>query len=499
MASSPSTYADSKAPREDGQILIWPPPAQLLADAQENQRDLAGATQTVQNVPLFQVRRRMRQWLVGDAHSQVLFGDGHQTELHHAGVWAKRVLAHHAASRVGGSAVHFAVDTDAPKHLSLRWPGHSEPISDDPALANAPWAGLVDAPTPAHVNHLLDAVRAAKFAHPPVVEEFLLTLRRQAMEERRLPAALVYSMHGIDFSLGLRHHALLAGGVWESEPFALFVHHLAARAGEVATQYNAALAAYRREKKVRTPTRPMPDLGIGSESIELPFWLDDLAEGRRSRPHVAPRDGRFVLASARGEAFTFDPAADGWDAAGRLAHWLRSNQLRLSPRALTLTMFLRLFVVDQFIHGIGGGEYDQITDSLIASHLRIDPPKFAVATATMYLPDAVGRSRVCVPCIEQEGHRLRHALLGPRKRELVEQISAAPRRSPQRYAAFVAMHRELHQASLRDPAMARWEQRLRDAQQREQQEADLFDRELFYALQPRQRLADMIDRFAASF
>ena len=91
MASSPSTYADSKAPREDGQILIWPEPARLLADAQENQRDLAGATQTVQNVPLFQVRRRMRQWLVGDAHSQVLFGDGHQTELHHAGVWAKRV------------------------------------------------------------------------------------------------------------------------------------------------------------------------------------------------------------------------------------------------------------------------------------------------------------------------------------------------------------------------------------------------------------------------
>ena len=48
----------------------------------------------------------------------------------------------------GGSVV--AVDTDAPKHLVLRFPGFSEPFTDDPALLDAHWADLLSPPTPAH-------------------------------------------------------------------------------------------------------------------------------------------------------------------------------------------------------------------------------------------------------------------------------------------------------------------------------------------------------------
>ena len=58
---------------------------------------------------------------------------------------------------------------------------------------------------------------------------------------------------------------------------------------------------------------------------------------------------------AGGDRFAFDPAADGWDAADRLAAFLRRHDLRLAPRALTLTLFFRLLLVDQFVHGIGGG------------------------------------------------------------------------------------------------------------------------------------------------
>jgi hypothetical protein len=162
-------------------------------------------------------------------------------------------------------------------------------------------------------------------------------------------------------------------------------------------------------------------------------------------------------------------------------------------------MFLRLFVVDQFVHGIGGGQYDQITDRIIASHFGLEPPRFAVATGTMYLPEAAGRSRVCVACIEQEGHRLKHSVLGPRKTELLEQINAAPRRSQQRYATFAAMHRELASAASGHPAVQKWQQRLSEAQAREAEESALLDRELFYALQPRERLEEMVARIGYHF
>src|SRR5205085_2488393 len=183
-----------------------------------------------------------------------------------------------------------------------------------------------------------------------------------------------------------------------------------------------------------------------------------------------------------------------------LTQWLRRNDLRLSPRALMLTMFLRLFVVDQFIHGIGGGQYDQVTDRIIASHFQMPSPRFAVATATMHLPEAVGRSRVCLPCVMQDGHRLRHNLLGEqRKRELVRQIDAAPRKSPQRYAAFAEMHRELARAATGSPQLKEWEREVEETRQREMEEAAVFDRELFYALQPRERLDAVIQKFAASW
>ncbi len=35
------------------------------------------------------------------------------------------------------------------------------------------------------------------------------------------------------------------------------------------------------------------------------------------------------------------------------------------PRALTTTLFLRTFIADLFIHGIGGGQYDRLTDRIV--------------------------------------------------------------------------------------------------------------------------------------
>jgi hypothetical protein len=499
MTSAPLAYPDWKAPREDGQILIWPDPPQLTANTLDNQKRLSTASDVlVQGLPLAELRRRARAWIHHESDAQPLVADGHQAELHHAGVWVKRVLTNQLAARLGGQAAHFAVDTDAPKHLHLRWLGGSEPITDDPDLSRAHWAGLLDAPSPAHVDHVEAKIAEASFAAPPVVPDFLASLRRLAIEQPKLPPALTNAMHELDWSLGLRHGALLASPLWQSEPFLVFAHHVIARAREFATVYNAALADFRREKKVRSATRPMPDLAAFHASVELPFWLDQLGTGGRTRPSVFPRNGGFVLTTPSGEEFDFDPSADAFDAAAKLNLFLRRNNLRLSPRALPLTMFLRLFVVDQFVHGIGGGQYDQITDRIIAAHFKIEPPRFSVATGTLYLPEAVGRERICVPCIEQQGHRLRHSLLGERKRELVAQIAAAPRNSPERYAAFAGMHRDLKAAAAASSKIRQWEQQLRDAVVSETAEAAIFDRELFYALQPRDRLADMVERFRRS-
>src|SRR5207245_1778024 len=161
--------------------------------------------------------------------------------------------------------------------------------------------------------------------------------------------------------------------------------------------------------------------------------------------------------------------------------------VRLSPRALTLTAVLRLLVADQFVHGIGGGQYDQVLDKLIARHFRLEPPRFSVTTATLYFPEAVGQPRVCLPCVVPEGHRLKHGILGAEKMRMVEQIERLPRKSIERMALFAQVHDKLA-AALGDPAVRAWEVRYEQALRRSIEERVLFDRELFYAIQPEHRL-----------
>jgi hypothetical protein len=501
-ATAPKHYPDWKAPSEDGSVVIWPQPQQLLRDTIENRNRLSSAHSVrIQNLPLPQLRRRMRSFIGLDDDATPLIAMGHQTELSHVGVWAKNALINAAAAKLAGQAYHIAVDTDAPKHLALRWPGDSIPITDDSAITSAAWTGLLAPPTPAHLDEISVKLRtaASQWSFTPVLPDVLASLRRLSLESLNLSSALTNATHELDWQFGLRHHALLASPVWSSDVFLVFVHDLLAHADSVAAHYNAALDAYRADHGMRSRMRPMPDLFVGDDSVEIPFWLDDLHTGKRTRPSVFRSDRGWILELVGGEQFVFDKNVDGWEAAARLQRWLSSSRHRIAPRALMLTMFFRLLMVDQFCHGIGGGRYDQVTDRLIAGHYGIAPPRFSVTTATIYFPDAVGRDRVCVPCVKQEGHRLKHDLLGPRKRELVSQIAALPRRSAQRSTQFFQMHNELSAAAARSDVLERWQNKLRETQEQEQREQTLFDRELFYAIQPRQRLLEVIDKYNAEF
>src|SRR4029079_821683 len=129
LAPSSSRYADWKAPDEDGQLLIWPDAATLLRQTRENYQHLSSSRARIQNVPLAELRERQRLWIGHADNDRPLIASGHQTELYHPGVWVKDVLSNSLAKRLGGEAYHFAVDTDSPKHLHLRWPGGSMAIT----------------------------------------------------------------------------------------------------------------------------------------------------------------------------------------------------------------------------------------------------------------------------------------------------------------------------------------------------------------------------------
>src|SRR5262249_28308050 len=131
----------------------------------------------------------------------------------------------------------------------------------------------------------------------------------------------------------------------ETGAFARFAQHILRDLQRFRSVYNAALHAYREANGIRSTNHPAPELAEG----EAPFWVHT-ANGRRERA---------------------TPASD-----------VRT----LRPRALTLTLFARVCLGDFFIHGIGGGKYDEVTDTIIREYFGIEPPAYQVLSATLHLP-----------------------------------------------------------------------------------------------------------------
>lgn len=498
-----TTYADWKAPKRDGELLVWPAAGSLSSIVEANHASLARVEAAIAGVPLATLRREARGFFGYGDEDRVLIA-GHQTELWHPGVWAKNVLVDALARHVtNGRAMHLAVDTDAPKHLNIRWPHFSQPVTDDIRVTSADWSGLLEPPTPAHLASIESAFSKASpsFGYEPLLDEWIGFARTAALEGisgSDLSKLIATAGQQLDWELGLDYAVATLSPMLISRPWLAFVWHVMSRLAAFAHDYNAALADYRDEQNIKSNTRPMPDLVVGDRQIEAPFWIDELAADppRRHRAMVEVRDGKLFLHQPYSdEAFELDPKVDANVGVDRLAAFLSRHRLRVGPRALTLTMFVRLFVADLFVHGIGGGRYDQVTDRIIRTHFKVEPPAFAVTTATMYLPQAMNRERACVQCVVQEGHRLSHALTDERKRELLTAIGAAPRRSRERGELFQTMHRELRAAREVDPRMAAWRERLDAMKLRAAEDAVVFDREVFYAIQPRERLSRLIENY----
>jgi len=78
------------------------------------------------------------------------------------------------------------------------------------------------------------------------------------------------------------------------------------------------------------------------------------------------------------------------------------------PRALTLTMYVRLFLADLFIHGIGGALYDQITDGILRELFEIATPYACVSVAWLLPLGQTPREGADVSELLHERHHLFH-------------------------------------------------------------------------------------------
>jgi hypothetical protein len=96
--------------------------------------------------------------------------------------------------------------------------------------------------------------------------------------------------------------------------------------------------------------------------------------------------------------------------ADQLRNILRHFGYRLRPKAVSLTAFVRLYLADWFVHGIGGSLYEPVTDYIIENFFGIRPLKYGVATCTQTLPqlDSVASFTENISQLRHELHSMKH-------------------------------------------------------------------------------------------
>jgi hypothetical protein len=446
--------------------------------------------------------RTFRRELLGIDDDAPILMSGHQASWWHAGILAKWFALEGCRLMPGWTTARLAwvvVDQDDNDPALLEYPAsgpvrgvwklsHASAVQDVPTGAREALRSIAPAPSDgvtASVQRGLDAIaRAMRPAgdaplglSPPLLRPPPLHAASLAMQVQRAQVELIAPLADAEHT----PLSFPATRIATTTFFAEFLGAIARDPRGCVEAYNAAAGLFPhagiRPLAIRTTDR--------ASRIELPLW------------HVArgvPR--RAVFAD---ELESTDPRT-------------------LAPRALAMTAILRLVGCDLFVHGLGGGAYDTVTDAWLRAWLPRCGPTFAtlqpaptsVVSATRYVAMPTAMPIVSPEEIARahwRAHRAGHdpgliepgSLRAGRQRELVAAIRQAPRRSRERQALFHELHDLLREAratheeelrALRDAAAA--------ADASRALAGIIFDRTWAFALHDSQTLTQLRDDVLAA-
>ncbi len=331
----------------------------------------------------------------GKSPAGLCFVSGHQPSLFHPGVWVKNFAAHALAEETQGWSLNLVVDNDMISRREVSLPDRDgeqiryKSIPFDHGYSSCPWeeARVNDRTTFLDFGESVDD-HMQRWQIDPMLADWWPGIVQAEEQTGRLACALTAARYRCERKWGVRNLELPISRMCQTEPFLWFMAHLLCQAHRFCMIHNQVLGEYRRVYRIRSQTHPVPELKLDGDWLEVPFWVWSQSETERRRMFVRHGDGEVALSDGRTTIGTLPMRCDN-DAATAVDVLKRLQQeqgLRLRTRALTTTLFTRLFLADLFVHGIGGSKYDEMTDQIIVRFFELQPPEFLTLSATLYLP-----------------------------------------------------------------------------------------------------------------
>jgi len=291
-------------------------------------------------------------------------GVGHQPVFYYPGIIAKDILGGCVAEEVKGMLLHTVVDTDAAESWMLKLP----PV------------GLHDTCRRIPLGDGTQTYQVYRNTRIPGSEDLNAALAEYAPNIRTLEDFVGFQWRLASSSIDLAPFILYLSDLCKSSAFAHLIAWTIAPEKDFQKIHNRAAGDYRTQNRIRSRAHPVPDLVVDGALRELPFWTFDSKNGRRPL-FLEEKDG-YVKFLAGGEVF-LDITSQEARSGEQLHRALGRTCVQIQSRALMTSLFLKGFVYDLFIHGIGGGRYELITDAIFQNLTGEPPPMHAVASATL--------------------------------------------------------------------------------------------------------------------
>ncbi len=438
-----SSFRDYRAPQEHGGSFIDPPLCEAGALIAANRR--AGGEdpshlQTLRGVAREEILTAAKAYTsayrdvswVDSRDRQCLIMAGHQPSLFHPGVWLKNFALSDLGRKAGAVAINMVVDNDVSGGNQIRVPVIQGGVTSEQNFR----AGYVSVPfdlanpgVPYEQLQIRDrdlfdsfALRVSETIQPLINDPSVNQLWPHAIEAIRrcgyAGCALAQARHALESDLGQLTLEVPVGVVSRSRSFATFLLHILTDAERFAADYNDSLQAYRAAHHIRSSAHPVPSLDRQEDWQETPLWVYGDEDPMRRQVWVR-RSGadRLEIGDRKSRRVTLD-IGDVDAAAAHLIELCDAN-FKLRPRALLTTMFARLVLSDLFLHGIGGGKYDQLGDMIMRRFFGVTPPAFMVLSATLKLPIpdfSTGHTdQDPASCLEGLQRRLRETVYQPER------------------------------------------------------------------------------------
>ncbi|MBI5815230.1 MAG: hypothetical protein HZB29_06425 [Nitrospinae bacterium] len=304
---------------------------------------------------------------------------GHQPELFHPGVAFKNITLMTAAKALGLTPLFISVDTDVFEAERAAIPSLNDGriVKTDALIFPQPGRNrLYETAETESPDITLERLKAAiglmdgpRLKIPrSAAESFLDRLNSSSMDTPDFTSRSIIIRRAWEKPVGENCLELKVSTLSTTGAFLEYAVDILRRLEDFTAAYNGELERYRKEHKLRYPINPFPNLGVKAGIAETPFWI--IAGAGRERAYVEKLGGSLTMVSESGSLFEMEDILAG--------------RAQIRPKAITLSIFLRLFVCDFFIHGCGGAKYDAISDGIMRKFYGIQPPEYACVSATLW-------------------------------------------------------------------------------------------------------------------